>query len=147
MGQATRLSYRWNTCSSSTINSHLSAQGLWGILTELQGGSRPSSYQLADLALTYAVAWQRSSYTDKDKKITDHVADVGGVWLFILHSYGAAVTEEELNHREALWVSMLRTDDSQRGLNQPGRTKVVDAAASLSGSPSRETTATIIVID
>src|SRR3954451_8629296 len=62
VGQATRLSYRWNTCASSTVNSHLSAQGLWGILSEMQsGGVHATNYQLADFALAHAAAWQRAS--------------------------------------------------------------------------------------
>ena len=141
VGQATRLSYRWNPCGSSTINSHLSASGLWGILSALQSGVHPTGFQLADLALAYAVARQRASFrpdpakaaqTAKSKKrqptddIAEHVSSVGGVWLFVLHSYEREVSDAELDRTEALWVNLLRTTEPQRGLNQPGRTKVFD---------------------
>lgn len=131
MGQATRLSYRWNTCATSTINSHLSGHGLWGILCELREGSLPVSYQLVDIALAYAAAWQRSTFNSSGRLLTEHVADTGGAWLFVLHSWGKQVTEEEVDKMEAHWVQTLRTDDALIGLNQPGRTHIADASKTV----------------
>ena len=95
---------------------------MWGILSELRQGSLPISYQLIDIAVAYAAAWQRSGLP-KDRSVAEHVADTGGVWLFVLHSWGKAASSDEVDKMEARWVHALHSDDPSVGLNQAGRTR------------------------